>query len=44
MIDSAIVLFPYYKHKLNSEDGKFVIETDKEFRSNSEFKIKNKAI
>lgn len=32
-VDSALVLFPYYKHKLSiDKDGHFEIETDKEYR------------
>ena len=32
MIDSAIVLFPYYKHRLSKDGDEWTIETDKEFR------------
>lgn len=39
MVDSAIVLFPYYKHKLSiNKDGYFEIETDKEYRRNKKRK------
>lgn len=42
-VDSALALFPYYKHKLSiDEDGYFVIETDKEYRRNKKKKEKNK--
>lgn len=42
-IDSALALFPYYKHKLSiDKDGYFEIETDKEYRRNKRNEEKNK--
>tara|TARA_R110002051_G_scaffold295031_1_gene360746 strand:+ start:109 stop:738 length:630 start_codon:yes stop_codon:yes gene_type:complete len=41
-VDSALVLFPYYKHKLSiDKDGHFEIETDKEYRKMKRNKKKN---
>ena len=42
-IDSALALFPYYKHKLSiDKDGYFEIKTDKEYRRNKRNEEKNK--
>ena len=42
-VDSALALFPYYKHKLSiDEDGYFEIETDREYRRNKRKEEKNK--
>lgn len=42
-VDSALALFPYYKHKLSiDKDGYFVIETDREYRRNKRNEEKNK--
>lgn len=42
-VDSALALFPYYKHKLSvDKDGYFEIETDREYRRNKRNEEKNK--
>jgi hypothetical protein len=42
-VDSALVLLPYYKHKLSvDKDGHFEIETDKEYRRMKRKEEKNK--
>lgn len=42
-VDSALALFPYYKHRLSiNENGNFEIETDKEYRRNIKKEEQNK--
>lgn len=41
MVDSAIVLFPYYKHTLTKEGNVWYIETDKNYRKAQKDKQRN---